>query len=68
MEYVVKPMDLCLLENNVKSKLYGSTDAFMADAKWIQHNCIVFNTCKFVKENFNHILIDNKFVLNCSYV
>ncbi|XP_051160497.1 protein kinase C-binding protein 1 isoform X2 [Leptopilina boulardi] len=45
MEYVVKPMDLCLLENNVKSKLYGSTDAFMADAKWIQHNCIVFNTC-----------------------
>ncbi|XP_043469639.1 protein kinase C-binding protein 1 isoform X2 [Leptopilina heterotoma] len=49
MEYVVKPMDLCLLENNVKSKLYGSTDAFMADAKWIQHNCIVFNTSFFKK-------------------
>ncbi|XP_033212835.1 protein kinase C-binding protein 1 isoform X2 [Belonocnema kinseyi] len=44
MEYVVKPMDLGLLESNVKAKLYGSTDAFMADAKWIQHNCIVFNT------------------------
>lgn len=56
MEYVVKPMDLCLLENNIKSKLYGSTDAFMADAKWIQHNCIVFNTCKF-NYKFLNILI-----------
>lgn len=46
MDYVVKPMDLNLLESNVDAKLYGSTDAFMADAKWIQHNCIVFNTCK----------------------
>lgn len=45
MEYVIKPMDLSLLESNVRAKLYGSTDAFMADAKWIQHNCIVFNTC-----------------------
>ncbi|KAH0568596.1 protein kinase C-binding protein 1 isoform X2 [Cotesia glomerata] len=45
MDYVVKPMDLSLLETNVDAKLYGSTDAFMADAKWIQHNCIVFNTC-----------------------
>nr|XP_033331759.1 protein kinase C-binding protein 1-like isoform X1 [Megalopta genalis]XP_033331760.1 protein kinase C-binding protein 1-like isoform X1 [Megalopta genalis]XP_033331761.1 protein kinase C-binding protein 1-like isoform X1 [Megalopta genalis]XP_033331762.1 protein kinase C-binding protein 1-like isoform X1 [Megalopta genalis]XP_033331763.1 protein kinase C-binding protein 1-like isoform X1 [Megalopta genalis]XP_033331764.1 protein kinase C-binding protein 1-like isoform X1 [Megalopta genalis] len=45
MDYVVKPMDLSLLESNVRAKLYGSTDAFMADAKWIQHNCIVFNTC-----------------------
>ncbi|KYM97563.1 PREDICTED: protein kinase C-binding protein 1 isoform X2 [Cyphomyrmex costatus] len=45
LEYVIKPMDLSLLESNVRSKLYGSTDAFMADAKWIQHNCIVFNTC-----------------------
>ncbi|XP_070149414.1 MYND-type zinc finger-containing chromatin reader ZMYND8 isoform X2 [Polyergus mexicanus] len=45
LDYVVKPMDLSLLESNVRSKLYGSTDAFMADAKWIQHNCIVFNTC-----------------------
>ncbi|OAD57243.1 Protein kinase C-binding protein 1 [Eufriesea mexicana] len=44
-DYVVKPMDLSLLESNVRAKLYGSTDAFMADAKWIQHNCIVFNTC-----------------------
>lgn len=45
LDYVVKPMDLTLLESNVSAKLYGSTEAFMADAKWIQHNCIVFNTC-----------------------
>ncbi|XP_011880555.1 PREDICTED: protein kinase C-binding protein 1 [Vollenhovia emeryi] len=45
LDYVVKPMDLSLLESNVRAKLYGSTDAFMADAKWIQHNCVVFNTC-----------------------
>ncbi|KAL2739286.1 protein kinase C-binding protein 1 [Vespula maculifrons] len=45
LDYVVKPMDLNLLESNVRSKLYGSTDAFMSDAKWIQHNCIVYNTC-----------------------
>ncbi|XP_046741621.1 protein kinase C-binding protein 1 isoform X2 [Diprion similis] len=45
LDYVVKPMDLSLLESNVRAKLYGSTEAFMADAKWIQHNCIVFNTC-----------------------
>ncbi|XP_043271655.1 protein kinase C-binding protein 1 isoform X2 [Venturia canescens] len=45
MDYVIRPMDLNLLESNVRAKLYGSTDAFMADAKWIQHNCIVFNTC-----------------------
>lgn len=37
-------MDISLLEQNVRSKQYGSTDAFMADAKWIQHNCIVYNT------------------------
>ncbi|KAI4503771.1 hypothetical protein M0802_001174 [Mischocyttarus mexicanus] len=45
LDYVFKPMDLNLLESNVRSKLYGSTDAFMSDAKWIQHNCIVYNTC-----------------------
>ncbi|XP_066601120.1 MYND-type zinc finger-containing chromatin reader ZMYND8 isoform X2 [Prorops nasuta] len=44
-DFIVKPMHLSLLESNVRAKLYGSTDAFMADAKWIQHNCIVFNTC-----------------------
>ena len=36
-------MDLSLIEKNVKDKKYGSTDAFIADVKWIQHNCVIFN-------------------------
>ena len=28
---------------NIKKKEYGCTEAFLADAKWILHNCIVFN-------------------------
>ncbi|KAJ8669342.1 hypothetical protein QAD02_000601 [Eretmocerus hayati] len=44
LDYVIKPMDLSLLEANVRAKMYASTDAFMADAKWIQHNCIIFNS------------------------
>lgn len=45
-EYVAHPMDLSLLERNMKKRMYGSTEAFVADAKWILHNCIIFNTCK----------------------
>ncbi|XP_028981771.1 uncharacterized protein LOC114841076 [Diachasma alloeum] len=44
LDYIVRPMDLTLLEANVRSKEYGSPDAFMADAKWILHNCLVYNT------------------------
>ncbi|XP_023721247.1 uncharacterized protein LOC111872013 isoform X4 [Cryptotermes secundus] len=43
-EYVAHPMDLSLLERNMKKRMYGSTEAFVADAKWILHNCIIFNT------------------------
>ena len=42
-EYVWHPMDLITIERNVKRKQYGSTEAFLADTKWILHNCIVFN-------------------------
>ncbi|KAK0074863.1 hypothetical protein PV325_007695, partial [Microctonus aethiopoides] len=45
VDQLLKPMDLSLLEANINVKLYGSTDVFMADAKWVKHNCIVFNTC-----------------------
>uniref|UniRef100_A0A6V7MEY5 Protein kinase C-binding protein 1 n=1 Tax=Bracon brevicornis TaxID=1563983 RepID=A0A6V7MEY5_9HYME len=44
LDYVIKPMDLSLLKHYVVSKTYGSSEAFMNDAKWILHNCIVFNT------------------------
>ncbi|XP_054710972.1 MYND-type zinc finger-containing chromatin reader ZMYND8-like [Uloborus diversus] len=42
-QYVIHPMDLSLLENNIKQKLYGCTEAFLADVKWILHNSCVFN-------------------------
>ncbi|XP_026273331.1 protein kinase C-binding protein 1 isoform X1 [Frankliniella occidentalis] len=43
-DYIVNPMYLALLEKNIKRKMYGSTEAFVADASWIVHNCIVFNS------------------------
>ncbi|XP_065214981.1 MYND-type zinc finger-containing chromatin reader ZMYND8-like isoform X2 [Planococcus citri] len=43
-EYVVYPMDLSILGENVTNKVYGCTEAFLADMKWIVHNSIVFNT------------------------
>ncbi|PSN52379.1 hypothetical protein C0J52_06722 [Blattella germanica] len=43
-EYVAHPMDLSLLERNIKKRIYGSTEAFVADTKWMLHNCIIFNT------------------------
>ncbi|XP_022083385.1 protein kinase C-binding protein 1-like isoform X2 [Acanthaster planci] len=42
-EFVFNPMDLSSLEKNIKKRMYGSTEAFLLDAKWILHNCIVFN-------------------------
>ncbi|XP_076269494.1 zinc finger MYND-type containing 8 isoform X2 [Rhynchophorus ferrugineus] len=43
-KYIIQPMDLTLLEKNIKENFYGSTQAFEADAKWILHNSIVFNS------------------------
>ncbi|XP_041859551.1 protein kinase C-binding protein 1-like isoform X2 [Melanotaenia boesemani] len=42
-EYIFHPMDLSTLEKNVKKKMYGCTEAFLADVKWILHNCIIYN-------------------------
>ncbi|XP_045911314.1 protein kinase C-binding protein 1-like isoform X4 [Micropterus dolomieu] len=42
-EYIFHPMDLCTLEKNIKKKMYGCTEAFLADMKWILHNCIIYN-------------------------
>uniref|UniRef100_A0A8C3SBG7 Zinc finger MYND-type containing 8 n=1 Tax=Chelydra serpentina TaxID=8475 RepID=A0A8C3SBG7_CHESE len=49
-EYIFHPMDLCTLEKNVKKKMYGCTEAFLADAKWILHNCIIYNGGKCMNE------------------
>ncbi|XP_028308336.1 protein kinase C-binding protein 1-like isoform X3 [Gouania willdenowi] len=42
-EYIFHPMDFCTLEKNVKKKMYGCTEGFLADMKWILHNCIIYN-------------------------
>ncbi|XP_075898109.1 MYND-type zinc finger-containing chromatin reader ZMYND8-like isoform X2 [Nelusetta ayraudi] len=42
-EYIFHPMDLCTLEKNIKKKMYGCTESFLADMKWILHNCIIYN-------------------------
>ncbi|XP_028854038.1 protein kinase C-binding protein 1 isoform X3 [Denticeps clupeoides] len=42
-EYIFHPMDICTLEKNIKKKMYGCTEAFLADVKWILHNCIIYN-------------------------
>lgn len=40
---IAHPMDMSQLEKNIKKKMYGSTEAFHADAKWILHNSILYN-------------------------
>ncbi|CAH1775641.1 unnamed protein product [Owenia fusiformis] len=42
-DYIFHPMDLAVIEKNIKKKQYGCTEAFLADCKWILHNCIIFN-------------------------
>ncbi|KAM3871584.1 MYND-type zinc finger-containing chromatin reader ZMYND8-like [Diretmus argenteus] len=42
-EYIFHAMDLCTLEKNIKKKMYGCTEAFLGDMKWILHNCIIYN-------------------------
>ncbi|CAF1555778.1 unnamed protein product, partial [Didymodactylos carnosus] len=43
LDYIVHPMDLKTMEKNIEIKKYASTEAFIADVKWIYHNCVVFN-------------------------
>ncbi|XP_028164556.1 protein kinase C-binding protein 1-like isoform X3 [Ostrinia furnacalis] len=43
-KYVVHPMDLLQMKANIADAVYGSTEAFIADAQWILHNSIIFNT------------------------
>ncbi|CAG9771154.1 unnamed protein product [Ceutorhynchus assimilis] len=43
-KYIIQPMNLTRLSQNIKDNLYGSPQAFEADAKWILHNSIIFNS------------------------
>ncbi|CAF2527477.1 unnamed protein product [Rotaria sp. Silwood2] len=38
LDYIIHPMDLETIEKNIDLKKYTSTDAFIADIKWITHN------------------------------
>jgi len=46
LDYIIHPMDLETIEKNIDLKKYPSTDAFIADVKWITHNSVVFNGSK----------------------
>lgn len=39
-------MDLSQLEINIKNQQYGSTEAFVSDAKWMVHNSYIYNSGK----------------------
>ncbi|CAF0957614.1 unnamed protein product [Adineta steineri] len=38
LDYIIHPMDLETIDKNIDLKKYTSTDAFIADVKWITHN------------------------------
>ncbi|KAK6167767.1 hypothetical protein SNE40_021721 [Patella caerulea] len=42
-DFVFHPMDLGQLAKNIRKKIYGCTEAFLADARWILHNSTVYN-------------------------
>lgn len=46
LDYIIHPMDLETIEKNIDLEKYTSTDAFIADVKWIAHNSVVFNGSK----------------------
>jgi hypothetical protein len=43
LDYIVHPMDLQTIEQNIDAKKYSCPDSFIADVKWITHNSVVFN-------------------------
>lgn len=43
-EYVVRPVDISKLEDKISQGLFTSTREFLADFRWILHNCIIFNS------------------------
>ena len=52
---------------NIKKKMYGCTEAFLADAKWILHNCIIYNGGKILFFAFL-LMISLFFLINTIYL
>lgn len=44
------PMSFNILEANICSKHYRTTEAFLADVKWIHHNCHTAIERKYLKK------------------
>ena len=44
LEYIVCPVDIGLMEEKVAQRAYNSTRSFLAEFRWILHNCIIFNS------------------------
>lgn len=55
-------MVLCTFTKNAGNKMYGRTTTFLANAKWILHNCIIYNG-----GNHKLIQIAKVFVKICEY-
>ena len=52
MGYNIEIVHILLYLQSIKKRMYGSTEAFLLDAKWILHNCIVFNGCKLILKDY----------------
>ena len=46
LDYIIHPIDLETIEQNINSKKYTSIDGFIADCKWLIHNSVIFNGSK----------------------
>lgn len=51
---------MLLFSQNIKKKMYGCTYSFLADIRWILHNCIIFNGCELLI-SFSMIIVNNKY-------
>jgi hypothetical protein len=56
LDYIVHPMDLETIEKNIDERKYRSTEAFIADVKWITHNSVVFNGSKSSNEHPTYLI------------
>lgn len=68
-DHIVNPVHLGQIQANINNKFYGSTESFIADIKWLYHNSIIYNGCKYAVAIFSCVLflIFECFSLNCFY-
>jgi hypothetical protein len=41
--FILHPMDFLTIDNNIRKSSYKCTASFLADIKWILHNCYIYN-------------------------